>query len=237
MEPWHFSHLSSKSKYISESLDLEKCILWRTLNRISPRRAQEVVDRILLIACSQTSFLNCIPGSVSPAVLVLVRYLTVCLMPEWSPRFFLNPLNSSLMRNTWKQGFPRLLKITNLKITKQMSNREATSRWQAKLSKTQFTYECFNCLIPLSYHTENVESESNRGNKWLLFRGPKEDTATNLKWRLNWYQILSVWRTTWLSVYKESFVDKEEYSKAGIEDARQYESSNLHHEDPGDFNQ
>lgn len=67
-----------------------------------------------------------------------------------------------------------------------------------------------NCLIPLSYHTENVESESDGGNKWLLFKGPKEDTATNLKFRLNWYQILSVLRTTWLSVYKESFVGKEE---------------------------
>lgn len=39
-------------------------------------------------------------------------------------------------------------------------------------------------LTPLFYHAENVGSQSDGGNQWLLFTGPKEDTAANLKWRL-----------------------------------------------------
>lgn len=37
-EPWHFLHLSSTSEYNSKCLDLEKWILWWTLNWKSARR-------------------------------------------------------------------------------------------------------------------------------------------------------------------------------------------------------
>ena len=35
--------------------------------------------------------------------------------------------------------------------------------------------------MPLSYHTENVKSESDGGNRWLLFKGPKKDCSYKFK--------------------------------------------------------
>lgn len=64
-----------------------------------------------------------------------------------------------------------------------MSNREAvTGRQIYQNYQTRHLHRnVVMVLTPLLYHSENVGSQSDGGNKWLLFTGPKEDTAANLK--------------------------------------------------------
>lgn len=57
------------------------------------------------------------------------------------------------------------------------------ANWQSY--QIHHLHKWLNCVIPLSCHIENVDSESDGRNKWLLFIGLEEDAAINLKGRLN----------------------------------------------------
>ena len=63
------------------------------------------------------------------------------------------------------------------------------------------------------------------------------DKGLNLKWLLNWYQILRVDRTTGLRVNLEGLVGIGEVSRAGNEDEVHDFASNLHQSGSANANQ